>query len=182
MISLIKRKGANPLTKEVIYYPKWTRVATTDATKLAKIMARGGTFSVGEATGLLTDFPQYVCDELLNGNAVEISGLGTFKLKISGKSQKDIKDVSSKDAVASVVFEPNAELSSRIANESEFRFVTTVTKEGEQDVEDNTSASSSANTSASSTGSDSGSTSASSSASSSGSSTSSTGTGGEFGG
>ena len=34
MINLIKKKGANPQTKEAIYYPQWTRVATTTKTTL----------------------------------------------------------------------------------------------------------------------------------------------------
>lgn len=135
MISLIKMKGANPQTKEVIYFPRWTRVSTVTETQLAKRMARGSTFSVGEVNGVFADFPQSIIDELLNGNAVKISGLGTFKLKVQGKSQKDIKLVTSAGAKISVVFEPDAELLSRLADEHEFRFVEVPTAEGQQDAE-----------------------------------------------
>ena len=136
MISLIKKKGANPQTKEVIYFPQWTRISTVNETQLAKRMARGSTFSVGEINGVFADFPQSIIDELLNGNAVSIDGLGTFKLKVSGKSQKEKKDVTSAGAKISVVFEPAAELNSRLNDEREFRFVEVPTAEGQQDAEE----------------------------------------------
>jgi hypothetical protein len=75
-------------------------------------------------------------DELLNGNAVSIDGLGTFKLKVSGKSQKEKKDVTSAGAKISVVFEPAAELTSRLNDEKEFRFVEVPTAEGQQDADE----------------------------------------------
>ena len=136
MISLIKKKGINPNTKEELYYPRWTRVATVTETQLAKRMARGSTFSVGEVNGVFADFPQSIIDELLNGNAVHIDGLGTFKLKVQGKSQKEKKDVTSAGAKISVVFEPAAELLSRLNDEREFRFVEVPTPEGQQDAEE----------------------------------------------
>ena len=136
MISLIKKKGANPQTKEVIYFPQWTRISTVTETQLAKRMARGSTFSVGEINGVFSDFPQSIIAELLNGNAVKIDGLGTFKLKVSGKSQKEKKDVTSAGAKISVVFEPAAELNSRLNDEREFRFVEVPTAEGQQDAEE----------------------------------------------
>ena len=129
-------KGVNPQTKEEIYFPRWTRVATVHETQLAKRMARGSTFSVGEVNGVFADFPQSIIDELLNGNAVSIDGLGTFKLKVQGKSQKEKKDVTSAGAKIRVVFEPAAELLSRLNDEKEFRFVEVPTAEGQQDAED----------------------------------------------
>ncbi len=136
MISLIKKKGINPQDKSTLYFPQWTRVSTVSETQLAKRMARGSTFSVGEINGVFADFPQSIIDELLNGNAVKIDGLGTFKLKVSGKSQKDIKAVTSAGATISVVFEPAAELNSRLNDEKEFRFVEVPTAEGQQDAEE----------------------------------------------
>ena len=135
MISLIKKKGANPQTKEVIYFPQWTRISTVTETQLSKRMARGSTFSVGEINGVFSDFPQSIIDELLNGNAVSIDGLGTFKLKVSGKSQKEKKDVTSAGAKITVLFDPAAELISRLNDEKEFRFVEVPTPEGQQDAE-----------------------------------------------
>ena len=138
MISLIKKKGINPQDKSTLYFPQWTRVSTVTETQLAKRMARGSTFSVGEVNGVFADFPQSIIDELLNGNAVKIDGLGTFKLKVSGKSQKEKKDVTTAGAKISVVFEPAAELNSRLNNEKEFRFVDVPTAEGLQDAEEDT--------------------------------------------
>ena len=48
MITLIKKKGYSLKTKEVIYFPQWTRQAVVTETQMAKRMARGSTFSVGE--------------------------------------------------------------------------------------------------------------------------------------
>ena len=146
MISLIKMKGTNLQTKEIIYYPKWTRVSTVTETQLAKRMARGSTFSVGEINGVFADFPQSIIDELLNGNAVKIDGLGTFKLKVQGKSQKEKKLVTSAGAKISVVFEPAAELTSRLNDEKEFRFVDVPTAEGQQDANEGGDAGGSENT------------------------------------
>ena len=123
MITLIKKKGYSLKTKEVIYFPQWTRQAVVTETQMAKRMARGSTFSVGEIGGVLADFPQCIFDELLNGNEVSLEGLGSFKLKVSGKSQRDKKEVTSQGCRASVVFEPAAELTSRLNDEMEFRFV-----------------------------------------------------------
>ena len=136
MISLLKMKGVNLQTKETIYYPKWTRIATVTETQLAKRMARGSTFSVGEINGVFADFPQSIIDELLNGNAVSIDGLGTFKLKVQGKSQPEKKLVTSAGCKITVVFEPAAELTSRLNDEKEFRFVEVPTPDGQQDADE----------------------------------------------
>ena len=136
MISLIKKKGVNPQNMSVIYFPQWTRVATVSETQLAKRMARGSTFSVGEVNGVFADFPQSIIDELLNGNAVSIDGLGTFKLKVSGRSQREKKDVTSAGCRITVVFDPAAELTSRLNDEREFRFVEVPTAEGQQDADE----------------------------------------------
>lgn len=134
MISLIKKKGINPLTQTPLYFPQWTRIATTTKTALAKIMARGSTFSVGEVEGTMTDFSQHICDELLSGNAVQIAGLGTFKLKVSGKTHANLADVTSQGCTIAVIFDPDTELTQRLNNEHQFQFVTKPTAEGEQDV------------------------------------------------
>lgn len=135
MINVIKKKGANPITKQVLHFIQWTRVSTVVETALAKKMARGGTYSVGEASGVMLDFPQFIIDELLNGNAVKVSGLGTFKIKVSGKADPDPEKVTTRGAVASVVFEADPELQSRLQNEAEFKIVTTPTPEGQKDAD-----------------------------------------------
>ena len=137
MINVIKKKGINPNTKSVLHFLQWTRVSTVVETALAKRMARGGTYSVGEASGVMLDFPEYIVDELLGGNAVSVSGLGTFKLKVMGKADPDPEKVTTRGAKASVVFEVDPALAARIESEAEFTVVTTPTPEGQKDA-DNT--------------------------------------------
>ena len=137
MINLIKKKGINPQDKSTLYYPRWTRVSTKNEKQLAKTMARGGTYSVGEASGVLLDFPQFIIDELLNGNAVSVDGLGVFKGKVSGRSNPDRDKVTTAGCVLGITFEPDQELLSRLKDEAEFKFVEKPSEEGEQDAEDN---------------------------------------------
>jgi nucleoid DNA-binding protein len=98
-------------------------------------MARGGTYSVGEASGVMLDFPQFIADELLNGNAVKVAGLGEFKLKVQAKADSDPEKVTTRGAKASIVFEPDAELAARLETEAEFKLVTTPTSEGQKDAD-----------------------------------------------
>ena len=135
MISVIKKKGINPLTKQVLHFIQWTRVSTVVETTLAKRMARGGTYSVGEASGVMLDLPQYIIDELLNGNAVKVAGLGEFKLKVVAKADADPEKVTTRGAKASILFEPDAELAARLETEAEFKLVTTPTSEGQKDAD-----------------------------------------------
>jgi nucleoid DNA-binding protein len=135
MITVIKKKGINPSTKTELHFIQWTRVSTVVETALAKKMARGGTYSVGEASGVMLDFPQFIIDELLNGNAVRVAGLGEFKLKVSAKADPDPEKVSTRGAQVSVLFEADDELKSRLQNEAEFKIVTTPTPEGQKDAD-----------------------------------------------
>ena len=135
MISVIRKKGINPMTGETLYRIQWTRESTVDEKKMAKTMARGGTYSVGEASGVLLDFPQYFVDELLNGNAVSIDGLGTFKLKVSAPTNADPEKVTTRGAKISMLFDPDSDLLTRLNNEAEFKIVTTPTAEGAADAE-----------------------------------------------
>ena len=123
MISLIKRKSGNPYSGKAQYFPRWTSSGTATKKSLAKIMARGSTFSVGEVEGILTDFAQYICDALLEGQTVDIDGLGKFKLRVNGKAQAEARDVTAEGAEVGVVFTPDAELKQRLNAESEFQFV-----------------------------------------------------------
>lgn len=123
MIRLIKRKGFNRQTKKVLYYPRWTSRGKITKTELAEIMARQSTFSVGEVEGIMTDFSQHICDQLLDGNEVQVDGLGSFRLKVSCKSQDDARELSAQGADVSVVFEPDELLRQRLRTEAEFQIV-----------------------------------------------------------
>ena len=135
VINLIKKKGVNPLTKQVIFFPQWTRRSTDTAMELAEQMD-GSTYSQGEITGMLIDFPKRILRSLMNGNAAKIPGLGTFKLKVSGKAKANIDDVTTAGCRAQVVFDVDPVLAARLAD-AQFTFVVKPTAEGEQDVDDN---------------------------------------------
>lgn len=138
IINLIKKKGINPQTKQVIYYPKWTRRSTDTAMELAEEMT-GSTYSPGEITGMLVDFPKRVIRSLMNGNAAKLPGLGTFKLKVQGKAKEKAEDVTAQGCTVQVVFDVDPALAQQL-RDAKFQFVTKPTAEGEQDVDstDNT--------------------------------------------
>ena len=123
MIGLIKRKGFNRQTKKVLYYPRWTSRGKITKTELAEIMARQSTFSVGEVEGILTDFSQHICDQLLGGKTVELQGLGTFTLNVSGPSHENPKDLTTEGLKVSLLVKPDKNLQMRLDYESKFRFV-----------------------------------------------------------
>ena len=123
MIGLIKYKGFNREAQRVHYFPRWTSKGTLTKKSLAKLMARSSTFSVGEVEGIMTDFAQYITDALLDGQTVEIDGLGKFRLSVSGKAQAEAKDVTAEGVEVGVVFTPDKEMRERLRTESEFQFV-----------------------------------------------------------
>ena len=47
IVNLIKKKGVNPLTKQVIFFPQWTRRSTDTAMELAEQM--DGNDQIGRA-------------------------------------------------------------------------------------------------------------------------------------
>lgn len=134
VINLIKKKGVNPQTKKTLFFPQWTRRSTDTAIELAEEMV-GSTYSPGEITGMLVDFPKRLVRSLMNGNAAKIPGLGTFKLKVTGKAQEKLEDVTAQGCTAQVVFEVDASLAAQL-KDAKFQFVTKPTAEGEQDAED----------------------------------------------
>ena len=134
VINLIKKKGVNPQTKKTLFFPQWTRRSTDTAIELAEEMV-GSTYSPGEITGMLVDFPKRLVRSLMNGNAAKIPGLGTFKLKVTGKAQEKLEDVTAQGCTAQVVFEVDNALAAQL-KDAKFQFVTKPTAEGEQDAED----------------------------------------------
>ncbi len=136
VINLIKKKGINPQTRQTIFYPKWTRRSTDTAMELAEQM-NSSTFSVGEISGMLLDFPKCILRSLMNGNAAKLPGLGTFKLKVQGKAQAKVEDVTSAGCTVQVVFDVDPVLAAQL-KDAKFAFVAKPTAEGEQDAADDT--------------------------------------------
>ena len=95
----------------------------------------GSTYSPGEITGMLVDFPKRIVRSLMNGNAARLPGLGTFKLKVQGKAKADIDDVTSAGCTVQVVFDVDPVLASQM-KDAKFQFVAKPTAEGEQDAGD----------------------------------------------
>ena len=137
LINLIKKKGINPQTKTTLYFPQWTRRSTDTAMELAEEMV-GSTYSPGEITGMLVDFPKRIVRSLLNGNAAKLPGLGTFKLKVQGKAKEKEEDVTAAGCTVQVVFDVDPVLAAQL-KDAKFQFVAKPTAEGEQDAgDDNT--------------------------------------------
>lgn len=136
LINLIKKKGINPQTKTTLYFPQWTRRSTDTAMELAEEMV-GSTYSPGEITGMLVDFPKRIVRSLLNGNAAKLPGLGTFKLKVQGKAQEKLEDVTATGCTVQVVFDVDPALASQLKG-AKFQFVAKPTADGEQDAGDDT--------------------------------------------
>ena len=137
LINLIKKKGVNPQTKTTIYFPQWTRRSTDTAMELAEEMV-GSTYSPGEITGMLVDFPKRVIRSLMNGNAAKLPGLGTFKLKVQGKAKEKEEDVTAAGCTVQVVFDVDPVLAAQL-KDAKFQFVAKPTAEVEQDAgDDNT--------------------------------------------
>ena len=134
LINLIKKKGVNPQTKKTIYFPQWTRRSTDTAMELAEDMA-GSTYSPGEITGMLVDFPKRIVRSLMNGNAAKLPGLGTFKLKVQGKAKEKAEDVTAAGCTVQVVFEVDSALAAQL-KDAKFQFMAKPTAEGEQDAAD----------------------------------------------
>ena len=95
----------------------------------------GSTYSPGEITGMLVDFPKRVIRSLMNGNAAKLPGLGTFKLKVQGKAKENIDDVTSSGCTVQVVFDVDPVLAAQL-KDAKFQFVAKPTTDGEQDAAD----------------------------------------------
>ena len=134
LINLIKKKGINPQTKTPLYFPQWTRRSTDTAMELAEEMV-GSTYSPGEITGMLVDFPKRIVRSLMNGNAAKLPGLGTFKLKVQGKAKEKEEDVTAAGCTVQVVFDVDPVLAAQL-KDAKFQFVAKPTAEGEQDAGD----------------------------------------------
>lgn len=123
MINWKKVRALLPTTKKEIFYPAWKKNQEVSSIKLAKLMAKAGSFSAGVTTGTLLDLPNFVADELLQSNEVKVTGLGSFKLKIRGKAKEKAEDVNINGAQLDIVFEPEKELISYIRSNAQYELV-----------------------------------------------------------
>ena len=107
-IRIQKSNAVNPSTgaKGYVFRQVETNKVTQDS--LAELLARGGTFSKGEARGLFTDFPPFIADALANNGKVSIDGLGTFSLSVSAGWKADKADLKKSDVTLGINFTPDA--------------------------------------------------------------------------
>lgn len=137
MIDLLKIKGRDPRTDTTLHYLQFTRRATATTSHLAERMARGSSsYTKGEVAGVTLDLPNAMLDALLDGQAVTIDGLGTFKPRVSSQTNADPDKVTrSSIKGVDIVFSPDAQLVADLQSRAEFRIVQKATAEGEKDAE-----------------------------------------------
>ena len=109
-VRLQKTPSTNPSTQEKGYVFRQVETNKVTQDSLAELLARGGTFSKGEARGLFTDFPPFIADALANNGKVSIDGLGTFSLSVSAGWKADKADLKKSDVTLSINFTPDAAL------------------------------------------------------------------------
>lgn len=135
MIDLLKVKGHDPFKKLELYYLQFTRRATATTNHLAERMARGSSsYTKGEVAGVTLDLPNAMLDALLDGQAVTIDGLGTFKPRVVSQTNADPEKVTRGSIKGvDIVFTPDAQLVADLQSRAEFRIVQKATAEGEKD-------------------------------------------------
>lgn len=137
MIDLLKVRGHDPNTKEALYYLQFTRRTTATTNNLAERMSRGSSsYTKGEVAGVTLDLPNAMLDALLDGQAVTIDGLGTFKPRVSSQTDADPAKVTRGSIKGvDIVFAPDAQLLAAMNARAEFRIVQKATAEGEKDAQ-----------------------------------------------
>ena len=137
MIDLLKIKGRDPQTNQPLHYLMFTRRATATTNVLAERMSRGSSsYTKGEVAGVTLDLPNAMLDALLDGQAVTIDGLGTFKPRVSSQTNGDPEKVTRASIKGiDIAFIPDAALVANLASRAEFRIVQKATAEGAQDAD-----------------------------------------------
>lgn len=128
MIQCYKKKvnittGDNP---GEYYYAAFSRKGTADSIALAEQMKEGSSaFTRGEVVGITLDLPAHIKQAILNGQAVKINGLGTFKPSLTvSKVQADPDDLkTSAISIKSINFAPDAELLSDLNAQAEYQWI-----------------------------------------------------------
>ena len=123
MITLNKHRRKDPNTGKLVYYPRWKKNSKITKTEMAEIMARGSTFSVGECEGIITDFAQYILDQILEGKEVDLQGFGKFSPHVSGPSHEKASKVTTEGLEVTIRFKPDKALQTRLDIKKKFRFV-----------------------------------------------------------
>lgn len=109
-----------------VYYGAYSRKGTADTIALAKQMSEGSSsFTKGEVVGITLDLPRTIKQALLNGEAVRIDGLGTFKPSLhTDKVQEKKEDLKTNAiSIAGINFTPDPKFLMELNSEAEFVWI-----------------------------------------------------------
>ena len=134
MLQVKKVKSTNPSTKELGFVFRQVNIGKTTEKDVANSLALGGTYSVGESKGILTDFGNHLASLLANNNRVIIDGLGTFELSTKSGWSKDAADLKKTSIKLGINFTPSAEILDTISK-AEIKVVTNATMIVEDDTD-----------------------------------------------
>ena len=114
----------------------WTfrqvNVMNLNENAVAKSMAAGGTYSIGETTGVLKDFGTHIAQLLANNNSIKIEGLGTFEISTKSGSAVNKEDLKKSSIKLGINFTPSADILETISK-AEIKVVQTATVEVEEE-------------------------------------------------
>lgn len=121
--------------KGLFYCASFTRRGVADSLALAEEMKENSSsFTSGEVVGVTLDLPKRIKQALLNGMAVKINGLGTFKPSLhTAEVKADPAELkASAVSIKSINFAPDALLLSDLNNKAKFEWI----DEAKADTED----------------------------------------------
>ncbi len=131
MINIVKKpiriqSATDPLRNGVYFYAAYSRKGTINTVQLAGQMSEtSSAFTKGEVVGVTLDIPIGIKRALLDGQAVTIDGLGTFKPALSTREVKANKEDLRANAVSirSLNFTPDPKLLAQLNAEVQFQWI-----------------------------------------------------------
>ena len=132
MLQVKKIQFKNAQTKSMDWTFRQVNVMNLNENAVAKSMAAGGTYSIGETTGVLKDFGTHIAQLLANNNSIKIEGLGTFEISTKSGSAVNKEDLKKSSIKLGINFTPSADILETISK-AEIKVVQTATVEVEEE-------------------------------------------------
>ena len=108
----------NPIHPEkgsLAYATPQVREKLSTSKFISHVASHNTVFSKGTIKGVLADIASCLREQLLNGNKVQLEGLGTFGFTISSQGAENVKDFTSANIKKiNVIFTPDSELENLI--------------------------------------------------------------------
>lgn len=128
MINVVKKPfivNLGPDAGKTAYYAAFSRKGTANSIDIAQQMKEGSSaFTLGEVVGITLDLPARIKAALLNGQAVRIDGLGTFKPALSTAVQSTKEALkASHVTIKSLNFVPDPELIATLNAKAQFEWI-----------------------------------------------------------